>query len=191
MIISYEKTNFNIVSMTSWEKLLMVVFVTVLGCSLFDTTRASEPVTFYVSVNGSDLNKGTREEPFATLEAAKNAVRKFKKKDIRLTNPVEVIIGGGIYYLDETLELKPEDSGTKNAGITWRSAENEKVVLSGGRAIDGEWKKTSDGKLWVVDLPQTKGWERENTKPEGYQKKPNNPYHFRQLFIGICFYKID
>jgi hypothetical protein len=162
--------------------ILIVLFV-ITNCFLVKATRASEPIKFYVSESGSDSNDGTLTKPFATLEAAKNAVRKFKKDEIRLTNPVEVIIGGGMYYLDETLELKPEDSGNKNTSITWRAAENEKVVLSGGRAIDGEWEKDSDGKTWFVDLPQTKGWERDITKPELYQQKPDGPWHFRQLYI--------
>ncbi len=161
----------------------MIIFISVLNSSFFINTRASEPVSFYVSVKGSDLNNGTQEQPFATLEAARIAVREFKKSEIKLKNPVEIVIRGGIYYLNETLELKPEDSGTKDAGITWRAAEDERIVLSGGRAIDGEWKETSDGKIWYVDLPQTKGWERDVTKPEGYQQKPDGPWHFRQLFV--------
>jgi hypothetical protein len=143
----------------------------------------SEPVRFFVSLNGNDLNKGTSEEPFATLEAARNAVRELKKNETGLSSPVEVVIRGGIYYLDETLELKPEDSGTKIGGITWRAAEGEKVILSGGRVIEGGWKKESGRQTWYVDVPRTKGWERDVAEPEVYHQKPAGPWHFRQLFI--------
>lgn len=174
----------NMFSIPSLGKLLIVILVSILGSSLFNTTQASGSVKFYVSVNGSDLNKGTLEQPFATLEAAKNAIRKLKKGKTSFTTPVEVIIGGGTYYLDQTLELKPEDSGNKNACITWRAAEGEKVVLSGGIAINGEWKKDSDGKTWYVDLPQAKGWKRDVAKAEFYQQKPDGPWHFRQLYVN-------
>ncbi|MCP4309672.1 MAG: hypothetical protein GY790_00280 [Bacteroidetes bacterium] len=145
--------------------------------------RTSEPVRFYVSLNGSDSDNGSLEQPFATLEAAKIAVREYGKNEINSTTPVEVIIRGGVYHLKKTLELKPEDSGTKNAPVTWRAAENERVVLSGGRAIDGKWKKDSDGKTWYVDLPEAKGWVRDLTQPEAYQQNPDGPWHFRQLYV--------
>jgi hypothetical protein len=95
-----------------------------------------------------------------------------------------VIIGEGVYYLQQTLELKPEDSGTKDAPITWHSSENEKVVLSGGQTISGEWKKEPSSKIWYTDLPSTKGWIRDVSQPEVYQKQPIGPWHFRQLYIN-------
>ena len=143
---------------------------------------AAGPVKFYVSLTGNDSNKGTIDRPFATLEAAQNAVREAKKSNAN--RPFDVIVRGGVYYLQQTLELKPEDSGTKEAPVTWRAAENERVILSGGRIVSGDWKKDSDGKTWYVDLPQTKGWVRDVTQPEVYQKQPIGPWHFRQLYIN-------
>lgn len=111
------------------------------------------PVRFYVSLSGSDLNSGTPEQPFATLEAAKNAVRKFKKNKTSLNTPVEVIIRGGVYYLNETLLFRPEDSGTIDAGITWRAAKNERVVLSGKRATRARFPNTDEQNpfLYAID----------------------------------------
>lgn len=160
----------------------VIVLMAIVHCSFCMDARASEPVSFYVSVKGSDTNEGTIDRPFASLEAAQNAVRAAKKSE--LNRPVEVIIGEGVYYLRQTLEFKPEDSGTKEAPITWRAAENEKVVLSGGRIISGKWTKDSDGKTWFVDLPQTKGWQRDVNQPEVYQQQPSGPWNFRQLYIN-------
>lgn len=142
----------------------------------------AQTIKYYVSVDGNDLNKGTIDKPFATLEAAQNAVRETIRS--KVNRPVEVIIRKGVYYLQQTLELKPEDSGTPEAPVTWRAAENEKVILSGGRTVAGDWKKDSYGKTWYVDLPQTKGWIRDVSQPEVYQKQPAGPWHFRQLFIN-------
>lgn len=73
---------------------------------------------------------------------------------------------GRIFFI-----IKPEDSGSKESPITWRAAENERVILSGGRIISGDWKKDSDGKTGYVDLSQTNGWKRDITQPEVYQKQ--------------------
>lgn len=96
--------------------------------------NSEEKVKYYVSTTGDDRNKGTVEQPFATLQAAQNAIRNDKSKGLKA--PVEVIIMGGVYYLDEILELNPEDSGTEETPVTWRAAENEWVILSGGREIN-------------------------------------------------------
>ena len=95
-----------------------------------------------------------------------------------------MIIREGVYYLQQTLEFKPEDSGTKEFPITWRAFENEKVILSGGRTVRGDWKKDSDGKTWYADLPSTKGWVKDVTQPEIYLKQPFGPWHFRQLYVN-------
>ncbi len=164
------------------KKLLLVI---VMNCSLLNAALVTESIKFYVSLSGNDSNKGTLEKPFATLEAAQMAVRKAKQ--LESNRAIEVIIEEGTYQLQQTLEFKPEDSGSKDAPITWRAADNERVILTGGRMIPGVWKKDSDGKTWYVDLPQAKGWVRDTSKPELYQKHPIEPWHFRQLYVnGKC-----
>jgi hypothetical protein len=138
-------------------------------------------VEIYVATYGNDSNRGTFEQPFASLQAAKTAVRNAKTKGLKV--PAEVIIRGGTYYLEQTLELGPEDSGTRDAPVTWRAYENERVILSGGKRITGKWKPDADGKTWYVDLPESKGWKRDVNTPETYQKKPSGPWNFRQLFV--------
>ena len=161
---------------------LIGVLITMSYCSLNYEVRAAEPVKFYISMNGNDSSKGTLDRPFATLDAAQNAVRDAKKSEVN--RPIEVIIREGVYYLQQTLEFKPEDSGTKEFPITWRAFENEKVILSGGRTVRGDWKKDSDGKTWYADLPSTKGWVKDVTQPEIYLKQPFGPWHFRQLYVN-------
>jgi hypothetical protein len=89
-------------------------------------------------------------------------VRNIKKND-----SIDIIIREGCYFLSEAFILNPEDSGTDKSPITWRAAKNEKVILSGGKSINGKWK-TKDGKIWVVDIPEAK----------------NNNWNFRQLFVN-------
>jgi parallel beta-helix repeat protein len=71
--------------------------------------------------------------PVRTLAAARDAVRALRKKGV--TGPITVQIRGGVYTLSEPLVLTGEDSDTR-----WESAPGERVVISGGRAIEG-WQK--------------------------------------------------
>ncbi len=92
--------------------------------------------------------------PIRTLAAARDAVRAIHAKSPQTI--VSVRISGGTYYLPETLRLGPEDSNT-----IWDAAPGERVVISGGRRIQG-WTKGANG-VWSA--------------PAG------EPY-FRQLFIS-------
>jgi len=118
----------------------------------------------YISTNGKDFNPGTQAKPLATPQAAQRKVRTFIKMD--LNEPVNVIIGRGSYYLNKTLSLTPDDSGTVECPVTWQAANNEKVLISGGVPINGVWQKDVGTGLWYVDVPGvTEGW------------------NFRQLFV--------
>jgi len=95
---------------------------------------------FYVAPDGKDGHPGTKEKPFATPEAARDAIRKLKQAG-PLKGPVTVWIRGGIYYRTETFELKKEDSGTQSAPIVYRAYGNETVRLMGGRRVEPAWCK--------------------------------------------------
>ena len=111
----------------------------------------------YVALQGKDSNDGSFQKPFATFEAAQQAVRLVKKSGFK--GSIEVIVQGGTYYFAETIEFTAEDSGTKASPITWKAAEGEKVILSGGKRINGSWKKGNDG-IWFVSIPEAKNWQR-------------------------------
>ena len=135
----------------------------------------------YVALQGKDSNDGSFQKPFATFEAAQQAVRLVKKSGFK--GSIEVIVQGGTYYFAETIEFTAEDSGTKASPITWKAAEGEKVILSGGKRINGSWKKGNDG-IWFVSIPEAKNWQRNEKEAEKYSKKPELPLNFRQLFVN-------
>jgi hypothetical protein len=117
----------------------------------------------HVSTKGKDSNPGTRSRPVRSLHAAQLLVRPQIRAGLK--QPVDVVIAGGTYYLDSPLHLTPEDSGTAECPITWRAAAGEKVLLSGGVPITGNWTK-GEREIWSVSVPGvTKGW------------------NFRQLFV--------
>ena len=126
------------------------VLLSVLPGFLGLMARPAFAMVFYVSTDGSDTNPGDEAAPFATLQRARDAVREIKKKG-PLTEPIEIVLREGEYFLSETLVLTPEDSGAEACPITWRAAKGEKVVLSGGTRIAGPWS-TDDHKTWYVDV---------------------------------------
>jgi len=101
---------------------------------------AGEPrhTEFYVATYGSDLEDGTEKRPFATLQRARDAIRKLKHADA-LIGPVTVRIRGGTYPHTETFALCKEDSGTAASPITYRAYDDEDVRLVGGRRIEASW----------------------------------------------------
>lgn len=123
---------------------------------------------FFIAPAGSDTNPGTRELPFATPMKARDAIRAAKKAGD--TGPFTVQLRGGTYALEEALELTPEDSGTADAPVVWRSAPNEYAVISGGQVVRGFRETQMNGvRRWTVEMPEVKA----------------GGYSFRQLFVSV------
>ena len=106
------------------------------------TSTAAVQRTFYVAVDGSDENSGTKAKPFATIQRARDAVREINRN---LTGDVVVVLGGGTHTLDESLVFDYRDSGTGGHKVVYRSAPGEQPVISGGKAITG-WQPDADGR---------------------------------------------
>ncbi len=86
---------------------------------------------FYVAKNGSDLNCGTKEQPFETVEKAQSEVRKLIEKG--LEEPVSVIVGAGEYKTDG-LVFTEADSGAADFPITYEA--DGEVILNGGITLN-------------------------------------------------------
>ena len=110
--------------------------------------------------------------PIKTLLAARGAARARHRSGA--SQPIAIQIRDGLYFLNETLVLTPEDSNT-----IWEAAPGAHPAISGGRVIAG-WQKGA-GSLWTADAGE--------------------PY-FRQLFVSgrraqrartpnYGFYRID
>lgn len=110
--------------------------------------RAAE---FHVSPSGQDDAPGTEQQPFATLERARDAVRASRSAGTA-ASPMTVWLHGGVHRRTGPFMLTPEDSGTAQAPVTYRAAPGEQVCIDGGRTITG-WRR-HDQRLWVADLPE-------------------------------------
>lgn len=117
--------------------------------------------TFFVATNGNDAWSGKlakpnvkkADGPFATLEGARDAIREMKQKD-GLKEPITVMVRGGKYYPEKTLDLRAVDSGTDNAPITYAAYPGETPVISGGKRITG-WQPHRD-KIFKCKIPEAK-----------------------------------
>ncbi|MHB1458441.1 MAG: right-handed parallel beta-helix repeat-containing protein [Armatimonadota bacterium] len=131
-----------------------------------------DSVNFYVAASGSDTwsgklaapGKDKSDGPFATIERARDEIRKLKTAGF-LTKPVTVHIRGGIYKLPETLRLSSEDSGTVKAPVVYRAYLKENPVIIGGRTIFG-WTRYKGGIL------------KADVSSQGFKD-----IYFRQLFF--------
>ena len=98
---------------------------------------------FYIAPGGNNLNSGAKNQPLATLEAARDAARKAG------AGPHRVIVLPGDYFLAKTFVLDARDNG-----LTLETAEAGQATLYGGRLVSG-WRRDGE-KFWCADLPGVK-----------------------------------
>jgi len=130
-------------------------------------------VEFFVSPSGRDdwtgalaaPNAQMTDGPFASLEAARDAVRGLKSSG-KLDAGATVRVRGGVYRLSKPFVLTPEDGGAPDCPIVYEAEPGETPVFSGGRAI-GPWRAGVDG-LWRASVPEV----------------ANENWRFRQLFVN-------
>ncbi len=85
------------------------------------------------------------EGPVKSLEQARDSVRALRAKGA-LKQPVRVVFQSGIYPLPEAVTFTSQDSGTKEAPVSYEAAPGAQVVIEGGRRITG-WAAEPDG-IW-------------------------------------------
>lgn len=90
---------------------------------------------FFVAPDGSDSNAGTQDAPFATLKAARDAIRAMKARSGLPSEGITVFLRGGTYAVKETLTLGEEDSGAPGSPILYAAWERERPVLSSGFVV--------------------------------------------------------
>jgi hypothetical protein len=108
----------------------------ILGTALF-LALPNLAAQLYVATTGNDANSGTRARPFATLERARDEVRRLKQDGKQPEGGLTIWLRGGDYVRTNALELTAADSGTPNAAIVWRACKGETVRLLGGRNLSG------------------------------------------------------
>ncbi len=95
----------------------------------------AEAADLYVSPDGSDANPGTEAKPLATLEAARDALRKARSDGKPLKEGATIWLCGGDYVRTAALDLTDADSGTPDAPVVWRARPDGAARLLGGRRL--------------------------------------------------------
>ena len=137
---------------------LFILFTFLVSC---DTEI--DPYDFYVSPTGNDANSGTKNDPFATLDKARLAVRELKK-----TKKEDITIGlkGGKHILRSTVNFTLEDSGSETQKITYKAVEGETPILTSENPVSGwalekelstAYPVEAKGKIWSAPLPEDAG----------------------------------
>ncbi len=99
----------------------------------------------FVAESGSDANPGSFEAPFASLERARDEIRKMKAASKLPPEGVAVQVRGGFYALSKSFVLEAQDSGSPEAPIRYMGFKGEKPLLSGGAKIQpSAFKPVSD-----------------------------------------------
>ncbi len=148
----------------------------VLGCSLLALTASlavpDAGLILYVATDGSDALSGRLPDradagddgPLATSTHARDAIREMRAEG-QVDGPVTVRIRGGVYFIEETVRLGPEDSGTEGAPVSYAAYPGERPELVGGRPITGF--TAGEGGVLSVELPEVR----------------DGDWYFRQLFV--------
>jgi len=132
-----------------------------------------ENMILFVSPSGNDEWSGRLPEPsrdgcdgpFATLERARDEIRRIKAFGLP-QGGVTVLVRGGTYFLEKPFQLLPQDSGTAESPITYMGYKEEQVRLVGGVRVPASMFKPYRDGIYQCDL-----------KPFGLKR-------FRQLFFN-------
>ncbi|MEO9050612.1 MAG: hypothetical protein ABI280_02380, partial [Ginsengibacter sp.] len=102
--------------------------------------QTSGVINLYVSPNGNDQWSGTLpsaaknslDGPFKSLQRAKLKVEELNKSG-KAKDGIVVMLGEGVYQMNETLNLSKGHSGSTTAPVVWKNYKKEKVQLTGGK----------------------------------------------------------
>jgi hypothetical protein len=129
------------------------------------SSRLGNATDLYVSKVGNDRNSGAKDNPLASLHAALRKARELRRlNDPAVKAGIRIMISAGFYRLEESVVLRPEDSGTAESPTEVTAT--GKVVFSGGLKVNG-WKKVTVnlpglpkravGKVWEASIPGNGG----------------------------------
>jgi len=109
----------------------------------------------FVATDGDDGNPGTLKAPFATVERARDEIRKLKASGSLDSKGTTVYLREGFYPLSKSVSLEAQDSGKPEAPICYRNYKDEKVQISGGAKIPASAFKAVNDQKTLERLDQS------------------------------------
>lgn len=145
------------------KQLIISLMLITISVTCFAKELSASVADFYVSTEGSDEwsgkllepNEQGTDGPFATLDRAREAVRKLKKSQ---SKNIVVHVRGGLYQLNKTIVFGLEDSAENNFTITYEAYSNETPIFSSGQEIKN-WKKVTTNIPGLPEKAQGNIWE--------------------------------
>jgi hypothetical protein len=124
-------------------KYLLIAFIFCFGLS------CTRQTAIYISPDGDDSGKGTPDQPFLTLERARDEVREMRKNNPEKV--FEVIIRGGTYPLDRAVIFSSGESGSNDYPVIYRASEGEEPVFTGSKQLKNWHLLRDPDKLELLD----------------------------------------
>jgi parallel beta-helix repeat protein len=118
---------------------------------LFSAAYSGAAEYYIDGTKGNDANPGTIDEPFATLEGARTAIRSLKADSGLPEGGVTVYLRSGIVKRTTTFVLDSKDSGDANKPIVYCAYPGEEVVISGGQSIISPWSQYNN-EIYVTNV---------------------------------------
>jgi parallel beta-helix repeat protein len=135
----------------------------------------------YISTSGNNHNPGTKIQPLANLEGARDLIRQLRESG-NLSEEVRVIVSNGMYFMTEPLLLTDQDSGTETFPVIYGAEEGANPVFIGGIPIKN-WGKVTN-KIWKAKVQEVSrfGFYFEQLYVNGQRatraKSPNQGFYF-------------
>jgi len=120
--------------------LLILYFGTIMAAGADDVSSNSS-FPLYVSTHGNDEwpgrapSPGEGDGPFATIDRAIEKIQEIKDSRGLPAGGITVFVRGGTYFLDASIVLAEDDSGTENSRIVYSAYGNEEVRINGGAEL--------------------------------------------------------
>ncbi len=117
--------------------------------------------TLYVSPRGNDAWDGRAElrrgssGPFRTVGRAVREVERLRRLKIQRYEPIRVVLRGGTHFLERTIEIGRDASGTPTSPTVFEAYPNERPILSGGVPLKG-WQPDGQGRI-RLQVPEAAG----------------------------------
>ena len=105
--------------------------------------EAPPGMTVFVSASAEEDGDGTRQRPFSTLEAARDAIRAKRKDGSLPTGEIVVEVLPGRLRCNQPFVLSADDAGTKASPIVYRATEPGTAILSAAIPLAG-WQPVAD-----------------------------------------------
>lgn len=108
-----------------------------------------DAVNIYVSPNGKNTGDGTKENPFGSIEEARDYVRTLIPT---MQSDIRVNIASGTYYITEPIEFTEADGGKNGFDVIYTGNFGENLpLISGGKPVTN-WNKAGDSNIYKAHV---------------------------------------